>query len=134
MDVSTLCSMLASPLPPFFLGTYSQPTSSQGCNTLWMVISFLVLWFICLSSSLVHMRKGPEDLTRGTAQLFIPLISFLQLSFVSTYFLVLLRYSFWILYFIYYYYHYYYFTYLRDFHASVSRWFLTGVWVTTFLL
>ena len=42
-----------------------------------MVISFLVLWSICLSSSLVHFRKGPEYLTRGTAQVFIPLIRFL---------------------------------------------------------
>ena len=30
--------------------------------------------------------------------------------------------------------YYYYFTYLGDFHTSVSRWFSTGVWVTTSLL
>ena len=64
MDVSTLSSMLASPLPPSFLGTYSLSTSSLGCNALCIVISFLVLWSICLSSSLVHLRKGPEYLTR----------------------------------------------------------------------
>ena len=62
-----------------------------------MVISSLVLWSICLSSSLVHLRKGPKYLTWGTAQVFIPLIRFLQESFVSISFLVLLRYSFWIL-------------------------------------
>ena len=89
-DVSTLSSMLASPLPPSFLGTYSLSTSSLGCNALCMVISFLVLWFICLSSSLVHLRKGPENLTRGTAQVFIPSIRFLLESFVSSSFLVLL--------------------------------------------
>ena len=88
-----------SPLPPF-LGTYSLSTSSLGCNALCMVISFLVLWSICLSSSLVHLRKGPEYLTRCTAQVFIPLIRFLQESFVSSSFVVLLRYSFWILFFI----------------------------------
>ena len=94
MDVSTLSSMLASPLPPFFHCTYSLSTSSLGCNALCMVISFLVPWSICLSSSLVHLRKGPEYLTRSTAQVFIPLIRFLQLSFVLSSFLVLLRYYF----------------------------------------
>ena len=94
MDASTLSSMLASPLPPSVLETYSLSTSSLGCNALCIVISFLVLWSIYLSSSLVHLRKGPEYLTRGTAQVFMPLIRFLLLSFVSSSFLVLLRYSF----------------------------------------
>ena len=57
-------SVLSGPLPPFFLDTYSLPTSSLGCNALYMVISFLVLWSICLSSSLVHFRKGLKYLTR----------------------------------------------------------------------
>ena len=83
-----------------FLGTYSLSRSSLGCNASCMVINFLVLWPICLSSSLVHLRKGPEYLTRGTAQVFIPLIRFLLESLVSSSFLVLLRYSFWILSFI----------------------------------
>ena len=100
MDVSTLSSMLASPLPPSFLDTYSLSTSSLGCNALCIVISFLVLWSICLSSSRVHLKKGPEYLTRGTAQIFIPLMRFLLLSFVSSSFLVLLSYSFWIFSFI----------------------------------
>ena len=58
MDASTMSSMLASPLPPSFLDTYSLSTSSLGCNDLCIVISFLVLWSICLSSSLVHLREG----------------------------------------------------------------------------
>ena len=90
----TLSSMLAIPLPPSFLGTYSLSTSSLVCNALCLVISFLVLWSIYLSSSLIHLRKGPEYLKRGTAQVFIPLIRFLLESFVSSSFLVLLRYSF----------------------------------------
>ena len=94
MDVSTLSSMLASPLSPSFLGTNSRSTSSLGCNALCMVISFLVLWSICQSSSVVHLRKGPEYLTRSTAQVFIPLIRFLLLSFVSSSFLVLLNFVF----------------------------------------
>ena len=70
---------------------------------LWDVMLYvwsLVFLSICLSLSLVHSRKGPEYLTRDTAQVFIPLIRFLLLSFVSSSFLVLLRYSFWILSFI----------------------------------
>ena len=94
MDVSTLSSMLASRLPPSFLGTYSLSTSSLGCSALCMVISFLVFWSICPCSSLVYIRKGPEYLTRDTAQVLIRLIRFLLLSFVSSSFLVLLRYSF----------------------------------------
>ena len=39
MDVSTLSSMLASPLPPSFLGTYSLSTSSLGCNAgAWLLV------------------------------------------------------------------------------------------------
>ena len=117
--------MLASPLPPSFLETYSRSTSSLGCNALCIVISFLVLLSICLSSSLVHLIMGPEYLTRGTAQVFIPLIWFLQLSFVSSSFLVLLRYY----YNNYYYYCYYYYYYSRTiFNISVSRWSFAGVW------
>ena len=56
--------------------------------------SSLFHFSICLSSSLVHVRKGPEYLTRSTAQVFTPLIRFLWESFVSSSFLVLLRYSF----------------------------------------
>ena len=43
MAESTLFSILARPLPPIFLDTYSLSTSSLGCNALCMVISFLVL-------------------------------------------------------------------------------------------
>ena len=88
--------MLASPLPPSFLDTYNLSTSSLECNALCMVISFLVfsLLSICLSYSLVHFKKGPEYLTSETAQVFIHVIRFLLHSFVSSSFLVLLRYSF----------------------------------------
>ena len=68
--------------PPSFLDTYSLSTSSQGYNALFMVISFLIHWSICLSSFLVHLRKGSEYLTRGTAWVFIPLIRFRLESFV----------------------------------------------------
>ena len=87
IDASTLLSLEASPFPPSFLDILSLSTSSLGCNALYMFISFLVLKSICLSSSLVHLEKGPEYLTRNTAQVFIPLIRFLQDSFVSSSFL-----------------------------------------------
>ena len=96
--------MLANRLPPSFLETYNLSTSSQGCNAWCIVISFLVILSICLSSSLVHLRKSPEYLTSGTAQVFIPLIRFL------------LIYSFWV------------------FQISVSWWSFTGVWPTASLL
>ena len=47
IDVSTLFSMLVSPLPPFFLDTYSLSMSSLRCKVLCIVISSLILWFIC---------------------------------------------------------------------------------------
>ena len=91
--------MLVSLLPPSFLDTYSQSTSSLVCNALCMVISFLVFWSICFSPSLVHFKNAPKYLTRDTAQVFIPLISFMFYSFFSSSFLVLLRYSFLIFFF-----------------------------------
>ena len=60
------------------------------------LIYFLVLWSIYVSSSLLHFRKVLEYLTWRTAQVFIPLIRFRLNSFISSSFLVLLRYSFWI--------------------------------------
>ena len=87
---STQSSMLTRPLPPFFLETYSLSVSSLGCSALCIVISFLVLWFICRSSSLVHFRNGPEYLIMVTTQVCIPLKRFV----LTKSFLVLLRYSF----------------------------------------
>ena len=77
IDKYTLYSMLANPLSPSILDTYSQSMWSFGYKTLCIVISFLLLWFICLGFSRVHFKNSPEYLTRGTAQLFIPLMQFL---------------------------------------------------------
>ena len=94
IDSSMLFSMLVSPIPPSIFDTYNLLTSSLGCKALCMVISFLVLWSICLSSSLVHSKNTPEYLMRMTARVFIPLMRFLLFSLVSSSFLVPLRYSF----------------------------------------
>ena len=94
--VSTLFSMLVSPLSSFF-DAYSLSMSFNKCKALCIIISFLVLWSICWSSSLVHFKNGPEDHTRRTAQVFIPLMRFLPYSLASCSFPVLLGYSFKIL-------------------------------------
>ena len=86
--------MLVSPLPPSFFVTYCLPASFLGCKALWIVISFLVLWSICLSSSIILFRNSPEYLTRKTAKVFIPLIRLVQYNLVSSSFLVFLWYSF----------------------------------------
>ena len=64
------------------------------CKILCIVIIFLVLWFICWSSSLVYFKNGPEYLTRWTTQVYILLISFQPNSLVSSCFLVHMKYSF----------------------------------------
>ena len=83
IDASTLSSILACPLPSFFFffDTYNLSTSSLGCKALCLVISFLVLWSICLSSSLVDFKNGLESLTRETSKAFIPLIKLLYSYF-----------------------------------------------------
>ena len=86
--------MLANPLPPSFLDTYSLSTLSLESKVLHMVISFLVFWPICLTSSLVYFKNGPEYFTKGTAPIFILLLRFLRFCLVSSSFLFLLRYSF----------------------------------------
>ena len=56
--------------------------------------SLVCLFFGPSASSLVHFKVCPEYLTRSIAQVSIPLIRFPLHSFVSSSFLVLLRYSF----------------------------------------
>ena len=57
-----------------------------------IVITFLIIWFISLSSSLVYSKNCPEYLTKSTAQVVILLMRFRQLNLVSRRFLILLRY------------------------------------------
>ena len=90
--------MLASPLPSTFLDTLSM--SSLRCTASWIVINLLVLSSIYLSYPLVHFKNGLKYLTRGTAQMFISLMKFLQQNLVLRSFLVLLRCSFHIFIFI----------------------------------
>ena len=68
--------------------------SFVGCNAMCHVINFPVLHSICLRSSLVLFKNGPEYLTRETALVFISLMGFLLQHLVSRSFLVRLRYYF----------------------------------------
>ena len=119
--------MLAYSLSPSFLDTYSLPMSYLGCKALCIVINFLVLWSFCLSSSLVRFKNDPEYITRGTAQVSIPLMWFLLRNLVSRTFPLLPSSSSS-------YYYYYYYLLIKVFYISVSWWPLTGVWVTPSLL
>ena len=93
-DTSTLSAMLANPLLPSFLDTYSRSMSFLVYKALCLVISFLVFWSICLSSFFVHFNNDPDYLTRGIAQMFTPFRGFLQQSLTSRNFLVLQWYFF----------------------------------------
>ena len=53
----------------FFLTRLSK--LSLGCKALYRVISFLVLWSICVCSSLVHFKISPEYPMRGTLIRFL---------------------------------------------------------------
>ena len=80
INASTLSWMLSSPFPTPFLDTYTLSKSYLECKTLCIVISFLVLWSICWSTSLVNFKYGPKYLRRKKAQVFIHLMKFLLYS------------------------------------------------------
>ena len=94
IDALKLSSILGRPLPPSFIVIYSLSSSCLGCNALCMVISFLVLWSIRLSSSLFYFKNGPSISRVEITQVSISLIRCLVYSFVSNSFLIMLKYSF----------------------------------------
>ena len=55
--------MLTRPLLPFFLDTYSLSMSSLECKALCTIIIFLIIWSICVHSSLFYFKNSPEYLT-----------------------------------------------------------------------
>ena len=83
-------------------------------SLLCIVIIFLVLWSIC--SSLVYFKNGPEYLKRGTSQVFIPFMKFLQYSLVSSNFIDYHYHSLWV------------------FHIRINWWTFTRVCETASLL
>ena len=83
---STQSPSLASPNLPLFLYMHCLSVLSLECKALCIVINFLILWYICLSSFIKY-------LARGTVQVLFPLLWSLLQSFVSRSFLVL-KYSF----------------------------------------
>ena len=75
-----------------FLDAYCLSILSLGRKAMYRVIIFS--YSSHLSSFLVLFKNCPEYLTRRTAQMFIPLMRFLQQNFVLTSFLALLSNSF----------------------------------------
>ena len=73
-----------SPLPHSFLLTFNLSASYLEGKAFCIIINYLVLMSMFQSFSLVHFRKGSEYLTTETTRVFIPLIKFLQLSFISS--------------------------------------------------
>ena len=92
MQSLILASSLPLPLP--FLDINGLSVTPLKCKALYIVINFLVLWSIYLSSSQVLFKNGPECLTKGTAREFIVSMRFLLESVVSRSFIVRLGYSF----------------------------------------
>ena len=76
----TLFSHPISPLPPFFRKTYNCTTSLLGCNSLFIVIDFLVFLSISCSSFLFHLSISAPYLKMETAQVFSAHILFLPFS------------------------------------------------------
>ena len=94
-------------MPPIFflflfLDTYHLSKSSLRCRALWIVNKFVFffLWSIRWRSSLVNFNKNPEYIAKCPVQGFNLLMSFLPKSLVSRSFLVRLRYSFFISFFL----------------------------------
>ena len=81
-------------LPPFFLETYNRATSLLGCNSLFIVINFLVFLPISCSSFLFHLRIPAPHLKIETTQVFGAIILFLPFSLLFKINFVLLKYSF----------------------------------------
>ena len=84
IDTSMLSWMQTSPFLSSSLDTYGLFILSLICKALCIVMSFLVLLSICQNSSFVHFKNCSEYLTRGTAQIFIPLMRFLPCSLFSS--------------------------------------------------
>ena len=68
----------------FFFDIFYLSPSSLGCKALCIVISFLVLWSICWHPSFLHFKNGPENRTKETAQVFIPLMRYRLYILVSS--------------------------------------------------
>ena len=87
IDASMQSWTLGGPLSSI-LDAHSRSMSSVACKDLSVVMSSLIPWSICWSSSLVYFKNGSENLTRGTAQVFIHL-RFLLCCLLSSCFLFL---------------------------------------------
>ena len=90
----TLFSHPTSLLPSFFLEASNRATSLLRCNSLFIVIKFLVFLSILCSSFLFHLRIPPLYLIIETAQMISATILFLPFSLLFKINFALLNYSF----------------------------------------
>ena len=70
------------PLPPFFLETYNYATSILECNSLLIVINFLIFLSISCSSFLFHLSIAAPYIIMETARVFSAIILFLLSSII----------------------------------------------------
>ena len=70
IEGSMISPMLPIPLPLFFRHTEWLDITCLRCKTLCILITFLVLYSICLSSALVHLRMVPCSLLEGLPRCF----------------------------------------------------------------
>ena len=77
-----------------FFCFFETSTPSLGCKALYMVMSFLVLWSICLSCSLAHFKNGPEYFTSGDSPGIYPFYKVLSIVCFRVAFLFFFRYPF----------------------------------------
>ena len=96
IDASSLSWTLVSRVSPSFFDTYILSTSSLGCRAICIVISFLVLWSICLGFLWSTSRMAPSILW-GRQPKYLSLLwdfCYVFFFFVLSCFFVLLKYSF----------------------------------------
>ena len=82
MPFSSLFTLFSHPISPFhhFSQKHTTVTSRLGCNSLVIVINFLVFLSISCSSFLFHLSIPAPYLKMETAQLFSAIILFLPFS------------------------------------------------------
>ena len=119
ISLSSLVFFVNSLSPKIVTSTQLSMLVSRYMSSFWwkalcIIIDFLVLWSIYLSSILVHFKNVLEYFTRVTTQVFILWKTFLLQSLVLRSYLVLLRYF--LLFFFF-----FFFTFLDWFLQSVSH-------------
>ena len=86
IDASTLSWGLGSPVSPSFPDTCSPSTPYLECKNLCIITSFLILWIICWSSTLVHFNKCSWVYQKWDSLSVYPFIEISAMEFGFEYF------------------------------------------------